>query len=124
MAGLMIPLTVLLLTAAGVASAGGRAGRTTNNGDQGLSEVLVTFVSNFDNNGLSFGGLSSNSAFYNLTTVVAMVAGRFALGVLAPWLAGIFVGQRRKQPNSRLPDRRMWPTMTKSGGRRPNDRQD
>ena len=36
---------------------------------------------------------------YNLTTVVAMLVGRFGLGVLALALAGIFARQRRREPS-------------------------
>ena len=46
------------------------------------------------NNGQSMAGLSANSAFYNLTTCVAMLAGRFGLSALA--LAGRFAAQGRK----------------------------
>ncbi len=93
---LVAPLGVLVLTALAVATAAGRAGLTTNGGPHGLTEILYAFTSTMANNGQTFGGLSANSPFYNVTTIVAMVLGRFALGVLALWLAGIFAGQRRR----------------------------
>jgi K+-transporting ATPase ATPase A chain len=41
-------------------------------------------------------GLNANSFFFNLTTAVAMVAGRFGLAALALALAGRFAAQARK----------------------------
>jgi K+-transporting ATPase ATPase A chain len=40
-------------------------------------------------------GLSANSVFYNTTTAVAMLVGRFGLAALALALAGRFAAQRR-----------------------------
>jgi Potassium-transporting ATPase A subunit len=74
-----------------------RAGLGPRNSEpRGLLEILYAYTSTMANNGQVFGDLSANSPFYNLTTVVAMFMGRFALGVLALWLAGIFVGQQRR----------------------------
>lgn len=41
-------------------------------------------------------GLNANSAFYNVTTTIAMLAGRYGLGVLALALAGRLAAQRRR----------------------------
>ena len=40
-------------------------------------------------------GLNANSVFYNLTTMIAMLAGRYGLAALALALAGRFAAQRR-----------------------------
>jgi K+-transporting ATPase ATPase A chain len=40
-------------------------------------------------------GLNANSVFYNITTTIAMFAGRYGLGVLALALAGRVAAQRR-----------------------------
>jgi K+-transporting ATPase ATPase A chain len=48
------------------------------------------------NNGQNMAGLNANSVFYNLTTVIAMLAGRFVLAALALELAGRFARQGRK----------------------------
>lgn len=45
-------------------------------------------------NGQNFAGLSANTPFYNVTTALAMMAGRFGLGVLA--LAGRLAEQTSK----------------------------
>jgi len=90
------PVVLLALAALAVATNAGKAGLTTNGGPHGLTEILFAYTSAMANNGQTFGGLSANSPFYNLTTVVAMLVGRYALGVLALMLAGIFVRQRRR----------------------------
>jgi K+-transporting ATPase ATPase A chain len=47
------------------------------------------------NNGLTMAGLNANSVFYNVTTTIAMLAGRYGLAALALALAGRFAAQRR-----------------------------
>jgi len=89
------PACVLALTAVGVTSRGGLAGLGTNAGPHGLTEILYAFASCVANNGQSFAGLNVNSAFYNWTTALAMLVGRFALAVPALALAGRFAGQGR-----------------------------
>ena len=74
----------------------GRAGLTTNGGPHGLTSIAFAYTSSFANNGQGFGGLSANSAFYNYTTSVAMLAGRFLLTLPALALAGTFAEQRRR----------------------------
>ena len=48
------------------------------------------------NNGLTFASLAANTPFYNTTTAVAMMAGRFGLVIPALALAGRFAQQQRK----------------------------
>jgi K+-transporting ATPase ATPase A chain len=48
------------------------------------------------NNGQNFAGLSANTPFYNITTALAMMAGRFGLAIPAPALAGRFALQPSK----------------------------
>jgi K+-transporting ATPase ATPase A chain len=97
---LITSVVVLSLTAIGVATPAGRAGLTTNTGPHGLTEILFAYASCVANNGQSMAGLSANTPFYNLTTALAMLAGRFGLGVLALALAGQFAAQGRR-PESR-----------------------
>ncbi len=47
------------------------------------------------NNGQTMAGLNADSVFYNLTTAVAMLAGRFGLPALALALAGRLAAQPR-----------------------------
>lgn len=81
---LIMPVTVVVLTAAAVSTHAGRAG-ALNAGPHGFSEILYAFTSQGNNNGSAFGGLSGNSAFYNVAGSIAMLLGRF--GVIIPALA-------------------------------------
>jgi K+-transporting ATPase ATPase A chain len=102
---LATPLAVLLLTAVAVSSTAGVAGLTTNTGPHGFTEILFAYASCMANNGQSMGGLSSNSVFYNVTTTVAMIVGRFGLVIPALALAGKLAGQgRRVTTAGSLPD--------------------
>ena len=83
------------LTALAVVTEAGLAGLTTNEGPHGLSEILVAYTSSMANNGQNFAGLSANTPFYNITTALAMMAGRFGLAIPALAFAGIFAEQQR-----------------------------
>ena len=93
---LLGPISVLVMTAAAVVTAAGRAGLTTNVGPHGFTEILFAYASTFANNGQSMAGLSANSVFYNTTTIITMLAGRFGLAILALALAGRFAAARRR----------------------------
>lgn len=56
-----------------------------NPGPHGLSEILYAFASAANNNGSAFGGLQTNTAYYNVWLGIAMLVGRF--GVIIPVLA-------------------------------------
>jgi K+-transporting ATPase ATPase A chain len=88
------PITLMALTAVAVVTRWGLAGLTTNSGPHGFTEILYAYASSFTNNGQNFAGLSSNSPFYNVTTAIAMMAGRFGLAIPALALAGLFAAQR------------------------------
>ncbi len=93
---LAVPLAILPLTAIAVATKAGLAGLTTNTGAHGLTEIMVAFASCTANNGQSFAGLNANTPFYNLTTSLAMMVGRFGLAIPALALAGHFAAQPRR----------------------------
>jgi potassium-transporting ATPase potassium-binding subunit len=97
---LVSPVTVLALTALAVVSKQGLAGLTTNAGPHGFTEILFAYASAFANNGQSMAGLSANNLFYNSTTIVAMLAGRYILAVLALLLAGRFAAMSRRPVSS------------------------
>jgi K+-transporting ATPase ATPase A chain len=92
---LLTPMVVSVLAAWAVATVPGRAGLTTNDGPRGFTEVLFAYASCMANNGQTMAGLGANSVFYNLTTSVAMAAGRFGLAALAILLAGRLAAQGR-----------------------------
>jgi potassium-transporting ATPase potassium-binding subunit len=93
---LFTPIVVLALTAVAVATNPGRAGLVTNTGPHGFTEILFAYASSMANNGQSMAGLNANTVFYNYTTAIAMLAGRFGLAALALALAGRFAAQRRR----------------------------
>jgi K+-transporting ATPase ATPase A chain len=95
---LLTPLVVLALTGAAISTEAGRAGLSTNSGPHAFAEVLFAYASNMANNGQAMAGLSANNPYYNLTTMIAMAAGRFGLVALALVLAGRFAAQGRKAP--------------------------
>jgi K+-transporting ATPase ATPase A chain len=95
---LLTPLVVLPLTGLAAATEAGRAGLATNDGPHGFTEILFAYASCMANNGQNMAGLNANSVFYNLTTMLAMAAGRFGLAALALMLAGRFAAQGRKEP--------------------------
>ena len=94
------PLFVLPLTALALTTKAGLAGLTTNTGPHGFSEILVAYATTMANNGQNFAGLSSNTAFYNVTTAIAMTAGRYWLAIPALALAGRFAAQGHRSVSS------------------------
>jgi len=56
-----------------------------NPGPHGLSEILYAYTSATGNNGSTFGGLSPNTPWYNVTIGLAMLIGRFLM--IIPLLA-------------------------------------
>jgi len=96
---LAAPLVVLPLTAIAVSTRAGLSGLTVNTGPHGFTGILFAYTSCFANNGQSFAGLSANTPFYNLTTSLAMMAGRFGLAIPALALADLF-GRQRSTPAS------------------------
>lgn len=94
---LATPVAVLIPTAVAVLTRAGLAGLTTNTGAHGLTEIIYAFASSMANNGENFAGLSANTVFYNVSTAMAMMVGRFGLAIPALALAGLFAGQIRRR---------------------------
>jgi len=90
---LIMPLTVLGLTALGVVLQAGKA-TIFNPGAHGFSEVLYAFTSQGNNNGSAFAGLGANTPFYNLAGGVAMLISRYWLAVPTLALAGSLVRKK------------------------------
>ena len=87
LAALVMPITVLVVTALAVSLAAGRLG-PLNAGPHGFTEILYGLTSQGNNNGSAFGGLSGNSPFYNVIGAVAMLLGRFAIMIPCIALGG------------------------------------
>ena len=82
---LIFPLVILVFAAiSSVAPAFGTS-QLNNAGPHGLSELLYAFVSGTGNNGSAFAGISANTYWYNTTTGIAMLFGRFMM--IVPMLA-------------------------------------
>jgi K+-transporting ATPase ATPase A chain len=81
---LVMPIVVLVLTGIAVSIHAGRAG-PLNAGPHGFTEILYALTSQGNNNGSAFGGLTGNTAFYNVIGGIDMILGRF--GVMIPALA-------------------------------------
>jgi len=96
---LAAPLFILPLTAIAISSNAGLSGLTVNSGPHGFTGILFAYTSCFANNGQTFASLNANTPFYNLTTAVAMLAGRFGLAIPALGLAGRF-GRQRNTPST------------------------
>jgi K+-transporting ATPase ATPase A chain len=71
-----------------------------NAGPHGFSEVLYAYSSASENNGSAFAGLSVNTPWYNLTTGLAMLFGRFMFIVPLLAVAGSLAAQRRVPSSS------------------------
>ncbi len=84
---LVMPISVLILTAVAVSVAAGRAG-PLNAGPHAFSEILYGFTSVTNNNGSAFAGLSANTPFYNVSMTFGLLLGRFAIMVPVLALAG------------------------------------
>jgi len=97
---LATPMVVLVLSALAVATQAGRAAVGVNPGPRGFTEILFAYASCMANNGLALGGLDANHPFYNSTTIVAMVAGRYGLAALALLTAGRFAAQGRSETSA------------------------
>ncbi len=87
-------ISILLCTALAVLTKAGLAGLVTNTGTHGFTEILFAYASANANNGQNFAGLNANSVFYNLTTAITMMVGRFGLAIPALGLAGLFAAQQ------------------------------
>jgi K+-transporting ATPase ATPase A chain len=81
---LISSLTILVFAAIAVVAKFGTSS-ISNPGPHGLSQILYAYTSSVGNNGSAFGGLNANTLWYNTSTAVAMLLGRFF--VVIPILA-------------------------------------
>ena len=81
---LISSLTILVFAAIAVVAKFGTSS-ISNPGPHGLSQILYAYTSSVGNNGSAFGGLNANTTWYNTSTAIAMLLGRFF--VVIPILA-------------------------------------
>ncbi len=89
---LVMPIVVLVVTAVAVSIHAGRAG-PLNSGPHGFTEILYALTSQGNNNGSAFGGLTGNTAFYNVIGAVDMLLGRVAIMIPALALGGVLAAK-------------------------------
>jgi K+-transporting ATPase ATPase A chain len=70
-----------------------------NGGPHGFSEVLYAYSSASENNGSAFAGISANTPWYNVTTGLAMLFGRFMFILPLLAIAGTLAA-KKKVPDS------------------------
>jgi K+-transporting ATPase ATPase A chain len=94
---ILIPFLVALgLTALAVVLPAGLAGRL-NPGPHGFSEILYAYLSQGNNNGSAFAGLTASGPFYAITGGSAMLLARF-VPLLAALALGASVGREKTVP--------------------------
>ena len=86
-------LIALIGTAVAVVTAAGQAG-VANPGPHGFSEILYGYSSTANNNGSAFAGLNANSLFYNFSTGLAMLCGRFLFKIPVLAIAGALAAKK------------------------------
>ena len=87
LAVLILTLTILGFSAIAVVKPFGTAS-ISNPGPHGLSQILYAYVSSAGNNGSAFGGLNVNTMWYNTSTAVAQLLGRFFMIIPVLAIAG------------------------------------
>jgi K+-transporting ATPase ATPase A chain len=95
---LSMPVCVLVFSGIAISCAVGLSS-LNNFGPHGLSEILYAFASSAGNNGSAFAGINANTIFYNLTTSLAMVIGRFTTIIPALAIAGS-LAEKKTVPQS------------------------
>jgi potassium-transporting ATPase potassium-binding subunit len=87
LAVLICSMTILIFSAiASVEKYGTSA--ISNPGPHGLSQILYAYTSAVGNNGSAFGGLSTNTLWYNTSMAFAMLLGRFFMQIPILAIAG------------------------------------
>ena len=95
---LIFPVTVLILTAIASVSSFG-VSSISNPGPHGLTQMLYAYTSAAGNNGSAFGGLNANTDWYNHSTGLATLLGRFLAVIPILAIAGS-LAKKRATPES------------------------
>jgi potassium-transporting ATPase potassium-binding subunit len=91
----VMPLTVLTLTAISLRLGTVLDSSISNPGPHGLGQVLYAFASAGNNNGSAFAGLDASTPWMTTTQGVAMLLGRFGLIIPALAIAGSLATKQR-----------------------------
>jgi len=84
---LITSMTILIFSGVAVVAKFGTSA-ISNPGPHGLSQILYAYTSSVANNGSAFGGLSTNTLWYNSSLAVAMLLGRFFMIIPILAIAG------------------------------------
>jgi potassium-transporting ATPase potassium-binding subunit len=98
LAVLILTFTILVFSATAIVEPFGTSS-ISNPGPHGLSQVLYAYVSSTGNNGSAFGGLNANTMWYNTSTAVAQLLGRFFMIIPILAIAGS-LAQKKTVPES------------------------
>ena len=71
----------------------------SNPGPHGLSQILYAYVSSVGNNGSAFAGLNANTLWYNTTTGIAQLLGRFFMHIPIIAIAGNLAKKKVSPPS-------------------------
>jgi len=71
----------------------------SNPGPHGLSQILYAYVSSVGNNGSAFAGLNANTLWYNVTTGIAQLLGRFFMHIPIIAIAGNLAKKKISPPS-------------------------
>ncbi|MNI09242.1 Potassium-transporting ATPase A chain [compost metagenome] len=81
------PFIILVPTAIALMTGVGQAG-ITNTGFHGITQVLYEYTSSAANNGSGFEGLADNTPFWNISTGLVMILGRYISIIMLIAVAG------------------------------------
>jgi K+-transporting ATPase ATPase A chain len=88
MLAVLISSTVILLFSAVASVEKFGTSSITNPGPHGLSQILYAYTSSAGNNGSAFAGLNANTLWYNTSTAIVMLFGRFFMVIPILAIAG------------------------------------
>ena len=71
-----------------------------NSGPHGLTEIIYAYAATASDNGSAFGGLNANTPWFNISTGVAMLAGRLMHVAPVMALAGSLAAKTRAAPSA------------------------
>jgi potassium-transporting ATPase potassium-binding subunit len=90
---LILTFTILGFSALAIVKPFGTSS-ISNPGPHGLSQVLYAYVSSAGNNGSAFNGLNANTMWYNTSTAIAQLLGRFFMIIPVLAIAGSLAKKR------------------------------
>ncbi len=95
---LVFPLVILTFAAISSVAQFGTSS-ILNPGPHGLSEILYSYTSQAGNNGSAFGGLTTNTPWYNISGGITMLVGRFLMIIPMLAIAGNLAQKRYVPPS-------------------------